>query len=134
MGESGAGADHAHVARRDCYVNASAYKSSLPRVDGAAARAVQVEAGVRVVRASGGGSPFVEGELDLQNVCPFGLGADGVFKAAHLQLVSHRDNARAATAMLSHDNVRLTSARMVAVLRVRAVDQQNDVRVLLQRT
>src|SRR5699024_3114311 len=121
--ESGAGADHAHVARRDGYVSASAYKSSLRRVDGAAARAVQVEAGVRVVRASGGGSPVIEGEKNLQNVCPFGLKADGVPEATHVQLMSQRDSARAATAMLGHDDVRLPGAGVVAILRVRSVDQ-----------
>src|SRR5699024_4705283 len=72
VGESGAGADHAHVARRDGYVNASADESSLPRVNGAAARAVQVEARVRIVRAGRGGSPVIESEKNLQNVCPFG--------------------------------------------------------------
>src|SRR5699024_2130966 len=65
-------------------------------------------------------------------VCPFGLKADGVPEATHVQLMSQRDSARAATAMLGHDDVRLTCAGVVAVLRVRAVDQEDDVSVLLQ--
>src|SRR5699024_2388346 len=65
-------------------------------------------------------------------VCPFGLKADGIPEAAHVQLMSQRDSARAATAMLGHDDVRLTCAGVVAVLRVRPVDQEDDVRVLLQ--
>src|SRR5699024_11061892 len=73
VGEAGAGADHAHVARWDCYVHAGADESSLPRVDGAAARAVQVEARVRGVRAGGGGGTLIESEKNLQNVCPFVL-------------------------------------------------------------
>src|SRR5699024_1698362 len=66
-------------------------------------------------------------------VCPFGLKADGVPEAAHVQLMSQRDGARAAAAVLCDDDVRLPGAGVVAVLRVRSVDKEDDVRVLLQR-
>src|SRR5699024_1654326 len=99
VGEAGAGADHAHVAWWDCYMHPGADEPTRPRVKGNCLQAVEVKTRVGVVRAGGGGGPVIEGELDLQNVCPFGLKTDGVPKTAHVKLMSQRDSARATTAM-----------------------------------
>src|SRR5699024_10795402 len=73
VGKAGAGADHAHVARWDCYMNAGADEPTRPRVKGNCLDAVEVKTRVRVVRAGKVGSTLIESELDLQNVCPFML-------------------------------------------------------------
>src|SRR5699024_5310433 len=51
------------------------------------------------------------------------LEADGVSEPAHVQLMCQRDSARTAAAVLCDDDVRLACAGVVAVLRVRPVDQ-----------
>src|SRR5699024_9079646 len=68
VGESGAGADHAHVARRDGHMHPSADELSAAWWDVGGVEGVQVEARVRVVRAGGGGGPVIEGEKNLQGV------------------------------------------------------------------
>src|SRR5699024_6198226 len=110
----------------------SADKLSTAWWDVGGVEGVQVEARVRIVRAGRGCSPLIESEKNLQSVCPFGLEVDGVPEAAHVQLVSQRDSARTAAAVLGDDDVRLPGAGVVAVLRVRSVDKEDDVRVLLQ--
>src|SRR5699024_12274230 len=62
VGESGAGADHAHVARRDGYVNPGADELSAAWWDAGGVEGVQVEARVRLVRASGGGGSLIARE------------------------------------------------------------------------
>src|SRR5699024_12010428 len=52
VGESGAGADHAHVARRDGYVNPGADELSAAWWDVGGVEGVQVEARVQIGRAS----------------------------------------------------------------------------------
>src|SRR5699024_11964324 len=62
VGESGAGADHAHVARRDGYVNPGADELSAAWWDVGGVEGVQVEARVQIGRASGGGGSLIARE------------------------------------------------------------------------
>src|SRR5699024_4822064 len=100
VGEAGAGADPVHVARRYGHMHPSADELSAAWWDVGGVEGVQVEARVRIVRAGRGCSPLIESEKNPQSVCPFGLKADGVPEATHVQLMSQRNSARTAAAVL----------------------------------
>ena len=67
-------------------------------------------------------------DLDVQCVL-LHWGESGVVK-----LVRHRDCPRSTATVLRHDDVRLPCPFVVFVLRVRAVDEHDQIRVLLERS